>query len=61
MNVEKKLKMSKNQQENNMNEKLIERINQFNKIKYGSNDNETRIVIATLKPIETVTTASKLL
>jgi len=59
MNVEKKLKMSKNQQENNMNEKLIERINQFNKIKYGANDNETRIIFATLKPLETVTTAPK--
>jgi len=43
-----------------MNEELIERIIQFNKIKYGNeNDNETRIIIATLKPIGTVTTASK--
>ena len=34
-----------------MTEKLIKRIIQFNKIKYGSeNDNETRIIIATLKP-----------
>ena len=33
-----------------MDDKLVERINQFNKIKYGSNDNETRIVFATLKP-----------
>ena len=34
-----------------MNEKLIERIIQFNQIKYGNeNDNETRIIIATLKP-----------
>ena len=33
-----------------MNKELIERINEFNKIKYGSNDNETRIVITTLKP-----------
>ena len=42
-----------------MNEKLIERIIQFNKIKYGNeNDNETRIIICTLKP-GTVTTASK--
>ena len=32
-----------------MDDKLIERIDQFNKIKYG-NDNETRIIIATLKP-----------
>ena len=39
-----------------MDNKLKERINQFNKIKYG-NDNETRIVFATLKPIGTVTTA----
>ena len=43
-----------------MNEKLIKRIIQFNQIKYGNeNDNETRIIIATLKPIGTVTTASK--
>ena len=28
---------------------LIERIDQFNKIKYG-NDNETRIIFVTLKP-----------
>ncbi len=42
-----------------MDEKLIKRIIQFNKIKYG-NDNETRIIIATLKPEikGTVTTAS---
>ena len=40
-----------------MTEKLIERIYQFNEIKYGSNDNETRIVFATLKPEGTVTTA----
>ena len=33
-----------------MDDKLIERINQFNEIKYGNNDNETRIVFATLKP-----------
>ena len=39
-----------------MDDKLIERINQFNKIKYG-NDNETRIIFATLKPEGTVTTA----
>ena len=46
-----------------MNEKLIERIIQFNKIKYGNeNDNETRIIIYTLKPEtkETVTTASNI-
>ena len=41
-----------------MNEKLAERIKQFNEIKYG-NDNETRIVICTLKPVGTVTTAPK--
>ena len=33
-----------------MTNELIDRINQFNEIKYGSNDNETRIVFATLKP-----------
>ena len=46
-----------------MNEKLIERIIQFNKIKYGNeNDNETRIIICTLKPEikETVTPASNI-
>jgi hypothetical protein len=43
-----------------MDEKLIKRIIQFNKIKYGNdNDNETRIIIATLKPQGTVTTAPK--
>ena len=42
-----------------MDDKLIERINQFNKIKYGANDNETRIIFATLKPLGTVTTAPK--
>ena len=42
-----------------MNEKLEERIRQFNEIKYGSNDNETRIIICTLKPKGTVTTAPK--
>ena len=41
-----------------MNEKLAERIRQFNEIKYG-NDNETRIIICTLKPMGTVTTAPK--
>ena len=41
-----------------MDDKLIERIDQFNKLKYG-NDNETRIIIATLKPEGTVTTAPK--
>ena len=43
-----------------MTEKLIERIRQFNRIKYGNdNDNETRIIICTLKPMGTVTTAPK--
>ena len=41
-----------------MDDKLRERIDQFNKIKYG-NDNETRIIIARLKPQGTVTTAPK--
>jgi len=44
---------------NSMDDKLIDRINEFNKIKYGNNDNETRIVFATLKPEGTVTTAPK--
>ena len=42
-----------------MTEELRDRINQFNDIKYGSNDNESRIVFATLKPEGTVTTAPK--
>jgi hypothetical protein len=45
-----------------MDEKLIKRIIQFNKIKYGNdNDKETRIIICTLKPETkgTVTTAPK--
>jgi len=42
-----------------MTDELITRINQFNEIKYGSNDDETRIVFATLKPEGTVTTAPK--
>ena len=33
-----------------MTQELIDRIIEFNKIKYGNNDNETRIVFATLKP-----------
>ena len=41
-----------------MTEKLIERINQWNDIKYP-NDKETRIIIYTLKPTGTVTTAPK--
>jgi len=40
-----------------MNKELKERIRQFNEIKYGNDNNETRIVIATLKPQGTVTTA----
>ena len=44
---------------NSMDDKLIDRINEFNKIKYGNNDNETRIFFATLKPEGTVTTAPK--
>ena len=41
-----------------MNKELIKRIRKFNEIKY-SNDNETRIIIATLKPRtkDAVTTA----
>ena len=42
-----------------MSEELMERIKIFNEIKYGANDNETRIVFATLKPEGTVTTAPK--
>ena len=42
-----------------MNKDLKKRIEEFNKIKYGTNDNETRIVFATLKPEGTVTTAPK--
>ena len=41
-----------------MDERLRIRIKQFNEIKYG-NDNETRIIFATLKPEGTVTTAPK--
>ena len=42
-----------------MNKDLIERIKQFNEIKYGNNDNETRIIFVTLKPKGTVTPAPK--
>ena len=42
-----------------MDKELIERIRQFNEIKYGNNDNETRIVFETLKPKGTVTKAPK--
>ena len=41
-----------------MTEELIKRIDDWNKIKYP-NDKETRIIIATLKPERTVTTAPK--
>ena len=41
-----------------MNKDLKKRIDEWNKIKYP-NDNETRIIIATLKPKGTVTTAPK--
>ena len=42
-----------------MSEDLINRIKIFNEIKYGNNDNETKIIFKTLKPKRTVTTASK--
>jgi len=42
-----------------MNKELIARIRQFNEIKYGRNDHETRIIFITLKPKGTVTTAPK--
>ena len=42
-----------------MSEELMERIKIFNEIKYGENDNETRIIFTTLKPEGTVTTAPK--
>jgi len=41
-----------------MSEDLKQRIKEFNEIKYP-NDNETRIIITTLKPEGTVTTAPK--
>ena len=41
-----------------MTQDLKERINEWNEIKYP-NDDETRIIVATLKPIGTVTTALK--
>ena len=43
-----------------MDERLRLRIKQFNEIKYGNNNNETRIVFVTLKPQGTVTTAPKI-
>ena len=41
-----------------MDDKLIERIDDWNRIKYP-NDKETRIIFCTLKPKGTVTTAPK--
>ena len=41
-----------------MDKKLVKRIDDWNKIKYPNNK-ETRIIIATLKPQGTVTTAPK--
>ena len=41
-----------------MSENLKQLIKEFNEIKYP-NDNETRIIIATLRPEGTVTTAPK--
>ena len=41
-----------------MSEDLKQLIKEFNEIKYP-NDNETRIIIAKLKPLGTVTTAPK--
>ena len=41
-----------------MSEDLKQRIKEFNEIKYP-NDNETRIILTTLKPQEAVTTALK--
>ena len=41
-----------------MNKKLKQKIKEFNKIKYP-NDKANRIIIASLKPVGTVTTASK--
>ena len=40
-----------------MSEDLINRIKIFNEIKYGNNDNKTKIIFTTLKPEGTVTTA----
>ena len=41
-----------------MNKDLKKRIKEFNKIKFNGN-NDKRIIVATLKPKRTVTTASK--
>ena len=43
----------------NMDERLRIRIKQFNDIKYGNDNNETRIVFGTLTTKGTVTTAPK--
>ena len=42
-----------------MNRELQERIKQWNKIKYGDNNGD-RIIVCTLKPKRTVTTASNI-
>ena len=42
-----------------MNKELRDRIKQWNEIKYGT-DNGDRIVVCTLKPKRTVTTASNI-
>ena len=42
-----------------MDDKLIERIDDWNKVKYP-NDKEIRIIFTTLKPEETMTIASKI-
>ena len=49
--------MPRDQEQIKQFDKLIKRIKQFNEIKYGKNDNETRIIFTTLKPEGTVTTA----
>ena len=41
-----------------MSKELKQRIKEFNDIKYPK-DNETRIIFTTLKPMGTVTTATK--
>ena len=50
--------MPRDQEQIKQFDKLIKRIKEFNDIKYP-NDNETRIIFATLKPEGTVTTAPK--
>ena len=51
--------MPRDQEQIKQFDKLIKRIKQFNEIKYGKNDNETRIIFTTLEPQGTVTTAPK--